>query len=324
MLITTNITNSPDDTSRYRDSGDLRGFLDQFHLDGVELMPMGGDYDLYCIPRETVQGVHLPIQADWFDFWRGNEESLLREFGDLKTAEEFYGGTTPEVITDRLRKNLDFAQRLGAKYVVFHVSNVTIRETVSYRFVHTHEQVCQAAAEIVNSVLDGSNYGFDFLMENLWWPGLTFTCPEMTRDLANAVHYPKKGFMLDTGHLMHTDLTLKTQDEGIDYILRCLDAHGSLCDMICGVHLHQSVTRDAVRKMLEYGVPLSGNYWQDFGTVYRYILQIDRHRPFDTRSVGRLIESIHPSYLTHEFISDSRTVHESYLRTQSEALGFTA
>ena len=62
-------------------------------------------------------------------------------------------------------------------------------------------------------LLDGEDYTFDFLMENLWWPGLTMTRPEMTKRLLSQVHYQKKGIMLDTGHLMHMNLELKTQDE---------------------------------------------------------------------------------------------------------------
>ena len=317
MLMTTNMTNSLDDIRRYCDGRAVNEFLRKNALDGIEFMPMGGDFNLYTIPKDAIVGVHLPIQADWYDFWRGNEAALLREFGDLKTVEEFYGGTSPAVLTDRLRQNLDFAQRIGAKYVVFHVSNVTLRETVSYRFEHTDAQVCAAAAEIINSVLDGEDYDFDFLMENLWWPGLTFTRPEITRDLLHAVRYPKKGFMLDTGHLMHTNLDLQSQEEGIDYILCCLEVHGSLCDSIRGVHLHQSVTGDAVRKMLRDEVCLSGKYWDDFGMTYRYILQIDRHLPFDTPKVRKLIERIRPVYLTHEFITQSSEEHNRYLLKQS-------
>lgn len=50
--------------------------------------------------------------------------------------------------------------------------------------------------------------------------------PEMTRRLLDQIHYPKKGIMLDTGHLMHTNLELRTEEEAIGYILEKIKAHG--------------------------------------------------------------------------------------------------
>lgn len=320
MIITTNMTNAREDVERYADGDDLRLFLKSHGLDGVELMPMGGDTDLHGIPADAVRGIHLPIRADWYDFWRGNEAALLREFGNLKTVEAFYGGTSPRVLVDGLRGNLELARRLHVKYVVFHVSNVTLRETVSYRPEHADENICAAAAEIINAALDGADCDFEFLMENLWWPGLTLTRPEITRDLLAAVRCPKKGIMLDTGHLMHTDLDLKTQREGIAYIERCLDKHGALCASIRGVHLHQSLTGAYVRKMLKRAPRLTGEYWDDFGMVYRHILQIDRHLPFDDAGVRDMLRRIDPAYLTHEFITKDRAEHEDMLKRQERAL----
>jgi len=320
MWMTTNITNSPDDVERYRDKTDVCAFLDKFGLDGVELMPMGGDENLYCIPEDRVIGVHLPIQADWFDFWAGNEQALLNEYGSLDTVSMMYGGTDPRVIVETLKRNLDFAARLHAKYVVFHVSNVNLTECATYRFTHTDEEVCRAAAEIINAAMEGKTYPFEFLMENLWWPGFTMTRLEITREMLEAVRFSGKGIMLDTGHLMHTDLDLGSQSEALEYIHRQLDAHGALCGYIRGVHLHQSITGAHVKQMLKEGVARTGDYWTDFGNVYRHILQIDCHQPLSVSETKRLIERIEPEYLTHEFITSSRIEHEIALEMQTKVI----
>ena len=60
---------------------------------------------------------------------------------------------------------------------------------------------------------------------NLWWPGLTFENPEDTQALFSQVHYEKKGFMLDTGHYLHTNLDLHNQDEAVDCLHQMLDHH---------------------------------------------------------------------------------------------------
>jgi len=69
------------------------------------------------------------------------------------------------------------ARAVGARYVVFHVSNVTVDECLSDRMEHTDEEVCAAAAELINRLNEGRDDPFDFLVENLWWPGLTLTRP---------------------------------------------------------------------------------------------------------------------------------------------------
>ena len=42
--------------------------------------------------------------------------------------------------------------------------------------------------------------------------------PKANRALISQVHYGKKGFMLDTGHYLHTNLDLQTQDEAVEYL----------------------------------------------------------------------------------------------------------
>ena len=90
-----------------------------------------------------------------------------------------------------------------------------------------------------------------FLMENLWWPGLTLTRPEITRRLLDKIHYPKKGIMLDTGHLMHTNLELAAQEEAVDYILDMVRAHSDMIPYMKGIHLNQSLTGQYVKDLLK-------------------------------------------------------------------------
>ena len=72
----------------------------------------------------------------------------------------------------------------------------------------------------------------------------------MTKRLLSQVHYQKKGIMLDTGHLMHMNLELKTQDEAVDYILEKVAEHGNLASYIKGMHLNQSITGAYVKTLI--------------------------------------------------------------------------
>src|SRR5699024_3585024 len=125
---------------------------------------------------------------------------------------EIYGGLGRDRILKPLQTDLGLARRFHVSYVVFHVCDVKNTEFFTNHRLHTDEEVVDAAAELINELLDGKPCEFEFLMENLWWPGLTMTRPEIAERLLEQVHYPRKGIMLDTGHLMHTNLELSTEE----------------------------------------------------------------------------------------------------------------
>jgi hypothetical protein len=223
-------------------------------------------------------------------------------------------------MVNRYRAQLDFAQSLNAEYVVYHVSDVSIAESVSYMFRHKNREVIDAALELINMILDGGHYSFKFLVENLWWPGFTMTFPDMTRYLLNGIDYQNKGIMLDIGHLLHTNIALASEEDGLKYINTMLDAHIALCDRIKGVHLHQSLSGTYVRSLIGNPPRLEGSYSDRLGRIYEHIYAIDAHRPFLSKGIGQLIKRINPEYLTYEFMTQNRTEHETNIRKQNAAL----
>ena len=104
------------------------------------------------------------------------------------------------------------------------------------------------AIEFINHLLWKVEPTFDFLVENQWWPGFTFTDPAETEYLLSRIDYPRTGIMLDTGHLMNTNTRLRTQRQGVEYILKQYRAHGELAKRVLGVHFHQSLSGAYVRK----------------------------------------------------------------------------
>jgi hypothetical protein len=318
MKITTNITNTSFDTERFTDGDDVRRFCNRHNLNGLELMPCG-ENTLGIVPADCLVGVHLSFHNSWVDFWNGNEAGVLAEFGNRDAAEKVLGADRQAII-DKYKSQLDFAERAGAEYVVFHVSDVSIAEAVSYRFNHTDAQVIDASLELINAILEGGRYSFQFLVENLWWPGFTMTFPNMTRRLLDGIRYEKKGIMLDTGHLLHTNNALTSQEEGLNYIHVMLDAHGDLCRHIKGIHLQQSLTGAYVRALLENPPKLEGAYEDRLMQIYPHIHELDAHQPFTAPGVRRLIDRISPDYLTYEFITRSQEEHEDFLTRQKAAL----
>ena len=55
--------------------------------------------------------------------------------------------------------------------MVFHVAEVTLRESYTYRYKYTNRQVIDAAIEVINTLMSERDYSFDFLVENLWFRG---------------------------------------------------------------------------------------------------------------------------------------------------------
>ncbi len=202
MIRLLNITTDQYDLARFSSVDDLREFTCSHGLDGIEVLPIGKPDSLSWIPPKLVPGMHLSYYNSWYDAYIGDEEKVIAEYGSLAEAERILGGPAREIAL-RLRAQLDFCQKLDVKYVVWHVGNITLSETATCRFEHDSASVISAAIEIINAALDGQKYSFDFLVENLWGPGFTFTEPELTRTLLEGIEYPRKGIMLDVGHLMH-------------------------------------------------------------------------------------------------------------------------
>ena len=295
-----NFTTSYDDVIRFSSAEDLQEFYRAHGCDGLEVMPLPyspvdhpevmlppGDCPL--IRPDMVTGVHCWCLGDWMD----------KDLGEL---------------IGHYRRDLAYAQQMQVEYVVFHVVQVTDEEGFTYQMKHTNREVIEAAALFINELLDGQGYDFWFLMENLWWPGLTFQDASETRLLLDLVHYGKKGLMLDTGHFLHTDLNLMTQEEGLASLHQMLDAHEDLIPYIRGIHLNQSLTGSYVKDWLKHPKKLPDSPEERFCKIYEHIFQIDRHEPFTVAGTKALVERIAPQYVTYEYITRNREELSKYLK----------
>ena len=321
MKLMINLTTSPEDLDRFASREELEALLKGF--DGVELMYYGED-ERKIIPPDRIVGFHMSNHNYWLDFWRGDEEALKEEFDDLETAKASFGGTLdPERLVEEFRRDFALAKRFGAEYAVYHISHAGIMESFTRRYRHTDEEVIDAACEVINAALAGEkDSSVALLLENLWLPGLRFTRPEMTARLLEGIRYPNKGVMLDTGHLLHNELDLRDQAEGVEYIRRLLEAHGELAKAVRGVHLNQSVTGDYAKSMMTAPPELGKTYRERSWKMFSHAYALDKHRPFTAPGVRELImERIAPEYLTFEFITDDNAQHGEFLGQQRRALG---
>ena len=299
------------DFERYESRENLRSYYRSFGLDGLEVLD-AGDKDVHSlIVPEDVIGVHLRYFPSWYCLWAGDTEAILEEFGTWEEVERQFGGTDREAILRAFRQNLEVARSFHPEYAVFHVSDVLLSEAVNRKFRYSDEEIVDAAAEILNNVY-ASDEGFELLLENLWWPGLTLTRPEITYRLLEKVNYPRKGIMLDTGHLLHTNTGIRTQEEGAAYIREVLSQYEDR-SIIRGVHFHQTLSGAYVEEQKLHPPVLKGTYYERAGQLAEYIWRVDSHDPFVCREAQELIEWLDPEYLVYELLSGSREEHTQYM-----------
>lgn len=328
MKILFNMTTEPfEDLGRFEDADDFRAFSRGF--DGVELMCFGPD-EKGIIPREMIVGYHLTYLPTWLGLWRGDWRALEREFGSLEAAQEFYGGLDREAVVRPYREDLARSLEYGAQYVVFHVAESTTEETFTFDYANSDREVVGAAAELINELFRDVDpwKGPALLLENLWVPGLSLRDLDAVRFLLDTVEYPNKGLMLDTGHLLHTNFDLATQEEGLAFINGKLDQMeaAGLLPFARGMHLHQSLTGAFCREVQASGYhPRETDYAKRQWDVLRTVYRIDEHKPFTCPGVEEMVRRLPLEFLSFEFITSSREMHRDYLEAQWKALpGFAA
>ena len=303
MIQTVNFPISSYSIQPYGSWETLRKKLYALGLDGIEAIN-SPDEVVPDFPEDLVTGYHMTFFVDWVDFWRQDEAKLLRKFGSWEMIEKVYGGRTPEDLLRHFQDDLAVGQRLKTPYMVFHVSDVSLEEGYTYRWLHTDMEVLDASIEFINHLLWKVEATFDFLIENQWWPGFRFTDPHLTEYILSRIEYPRVGIMLDTGHLMNANTKITTQADGIAWILKNITAHGELAKRIYGLHFHQSVSGAYVRKHVGVLPPeFTDDYFTNFGVNYGHILQIDRHLPWTDPNCVKILDAVQPKYLTHELSS---------------------
>ena len=300
--------------------GELNRQLKELGLDGLDGIWIPTEKDL-SFPKEMLIGSHIVTMPDWVDFFEENEPELLRRFGSWKKVTECYGDDTGTKFSLHYLYSLYDAIQSGAQFVSLEVYNVTYEECQSYEWRHDDYAVLDAAAELINMILREAEPTFDFLIENSWWPGFRFTEPEKTEYLLSKIKYPRKGIMLNTSHLMNTNLALRTQEEGVEYICDRIKEHGELAKSILGLRLSQSLSGEWADRLIKTdrafrqisGLP---DFDHAEGIIHYNIGVINQRLPWTTPEVAKIVKAAEPKYLVHSPRIDMNCPDLSSVRQQ--------
>lgn len=317
---------------RYRDADDIQRSFENCGLNGLEVIRAGVPGGEKIRP-ELINGVHLYFHIFWMDWWKKDYSRLDQLFDSREQMIEYYGGLEHEAYLNYLREDLRYAEEMGAHYVVFHVSEIMLEESYELKNRYSDEEVIRTSLEIINTLLDEREYPFDFLVENLWWGGLTLKDPKLTRMLIEGIHTDRKGIMLDTGHFMNTDFTLRTPQEGVRYLHEMLTAHEQegLLPWFRGMHLQMSLGGEYVEQCRKQQKNATKNitdpeqhipFYEQYADAYANACKMDQHRPFLCEEIRGFVERVAPEYITFEFVQNSREQYEKGASAQAEILGY--
>ncbi len=322
MLELVNISNLPFEVRQLLggEKAVLDDFLGRHRLDGLELF-LCGPRDEATFPADLIHGVHLRFWPAWVSFWRQDAVKMARDYGGQDAVREMFGGERVEAWLELWRENIREAAGAGAKYLVLHVAETPLSELCARPFTTIcDEEVIDATLELVAALSDVIPKDCQLLFENLWWPGLTLRRTDLAERLLSRSKHQNCGFLVDTGHLMCTNLDLVDEADSADFVVAAYRALGSLGKRVYGLHLHQSQSGAYVRTMMN--TPGDWRWPRDSAKISEYVARVDAHRPFQTSAVRRIVEAIQPEYLVHEFLPATFAEWEEKVHTQRHALGW--
>ena len=279
---------------------DLHEMVQKLGVDGIEqfiysLEPVSTKY------KDITVGVHLNYWPYWMDFWLKKAKRLKQQFRNIRERNKYFkDAMSCDEWLSVIRRNIGAALTQGPEYLVWHVAEANNEEAFTYEFNYSDREVLTAAADVFNSVCDEIPAHVPVLFENLWWPGLRLTDVRNVKYFFERLQRKNVGIMLDTGHLMNTNLRLKNEAEGAEYICKIYEKLGECQGLVRGVHLSCSLS-GAYQRGLSHQVPEK----LDMETIWKHIGNIDQHKPFQTEAARRIVETIQPDYVVHEVGMDS-------------------
>ena len=238
----------------------------------------------------------------WMDIYLEKYNMIKEKFPDKMDRFYWCGGDSKEEVIAYYKKDLQRAKELGAEYVVFHACYVDDDGSLTYQFPYTDEEILESVASLMNDLFRDEDFQFTLLLENLWWAGLKLNSKSEMEILLEKIEYKNTGFILDTSHMLNTNLTLKNLDEGIDYIIENIDKMEELKKHIYGVHLSWSLSGEYVSKMIEKHRKSQEERERAKKKIYEYVGQIDYHYPFEDNRIMKVLNKLSLKWLVYEFL----------------------
>ncbi|MEF2630852.1 TIM barrel protein [Megamonas funiformis] len=290
----------------------LGEYVASMKLDGIEQLIY--DNNMILKYKELTIGVHLEYWSYWIDFWWNNQQRLDYIFESNEEKKHYYKAQNIYEWIEYIKKNITLALNLKPQYLVWHVSEANVQEIFTYNFYYNDRQVLLATSEVFNEVAKIIPDNVLILFENLWWPGLRLNSMENVVYFFEKLKHNNVGIMLDTGHLMNTNINLTSELEASIFIKDIVNNLGSFASLIKGVHLNCSLSGQYQKKFIEQQFKFCEF---DKHRLWEHIIKIDKHEIFQTKAPSFLIDYIQPQYVVHELAYDNLILLRNNIMAQS-------
>ncbi|MGL4344103.1 MAG: TIM barrel protein, partial [Cellulosilyticaceae bacterium] len=173
-----------------------------------------------------------------------------------------------------------------------------------------------------NEVFTGE--GPTLLFENLWWPGLTYTNPQLAQSFIEQVSYANKGYLVDISHLILTNNQLGREKDCYTYIQKVIGDLGETAQWIKGVHLNKTLPRNYMRQNHSYLLEKfqkAPNPKAKQTILRQHIQKLDPHLPFDTPEAQKILTLINPEFCVYETNPSSVYELAHFIKRQNQSLG---
>ena len=293
-----NISDFPSDDENLKM---MEKYQKKYNFDGFEIIKFDLEKDSSKL-KDKIVGYHMRFFPMWMDIYLEKYDMIKEKFPDKMDRFYWCGGDSKEEVIAYYKKDLQRAKELGAEYVVFHACYVDDDGSLTYQFSYTDEEILESVASLMNDLFRDEDFQFTLLLENLWWAGLKLNSKSEMEILLEKIEYKNTGFILDTSHMLNTNLTLKNLDEGIDYIIENIDKMEELKKHIYGVHLSWSLSGEYVSKMIEKHRKSQEERERAKKKIYEYVGQIDYHYPFEDNRIMKVLNKLSLKWLVYEFL----------------------
>ena len=304
---------------------EIEAFVQKQNIDGIEL-GLTLDYEIERVPKQLITGVHLTFYPMWLDFWYGKKERLNELFASEEAILQYYKASTPEELVANYRKQYVRAKALGAEYMVFHVSHILPEHSFFTKpFDYSDKEVMEATIELVNAAFPSDEEGPLLLFENLWWPGLNYKDPKLTKWFIEQIEYSNKGYLVDISHLILNQLDIGNEKQAYGYIKKTITSLGETAKWIKGVHLNKAFPKRYCQRdfsLIETQYHRAKDSKQKQAVLMKHINALDGHEPFDHPIAKEILKVITPQYCVYETAPTTRYELAYFIKKQNEALGY--
>lgn len=250
----------------------LGEYVASMKLDGIEQLIY--DNNMILKYKESTIGVHLEYWSYWIDFWWNNQQRLDYIFESNEEKKHYYKAQNIYEWIEYIKKNITLALNLKPQYLVWHVSEANVQEIFTYNFYYNDRQVLLATSEVFNEVAKIIPDNVLILFENLWWPGLRLNSMENVVYFFEKLKHNNVGIMLDTGHLMNTNINLTSELEASIFIKDIVNNLGSFASLIKGVHLNCSLSGQYQKNLLNSNLNFVNLINIDYGNILQKLINM--------------------------------------------------